>query len=69
MDQIYREMTPGQKFSRMAALTELAHSMALAAIRDEHPSETDRQHRIRLSSRWLGTEVTLAAFGWAPEAT
>lgn len=67
MNEIYRAMTPQQKIARMASLTELAHSLALAHIRAEHPHETERQHRIRLCARWLGHRQTLAAFGWAPE--
>lgn len=67
MDALYRSMTPAQKLARMAALTELAHSMALAAIREAHPYESPRQHRIRLHSRWLGVEKVRAAFGWGPD--
>ena len=66
MDAAYRAMTPAEKISRMVALTELAYSFALARIRDQHPDESDREHRLRLCARWLPRESMIAAFGWDP---
>jgi hypothetical protein len=67
MDAAYQAMTPAEKISRMVALTELAYSFALARIREQHPGETEREHRLRLCSRWLPRESMIAAFGWDPE--
>jgi hypothetical protein len=68
MDALYRSMSAQQKIKRMAALTALAHSLALARIRAEHPKESAREHRLRLVSRWLPRAQMIAAFGWDPEA-
>jgi hypothetical protein len=64
LDAAYRRMSPAEKISRMAALTGLAHSFALARIRVEHPHESTRQHRLRLAARWLSREQLRKAFGW-----
>jgi hypothetical protein len=67
MDAAYRRMSAADKIARMAALTELAHSFALARIRAEHPLETLREHRLRLAARWLSRAQMIAAFGWDPD--
>ena len=68
MDAAYRRMPAGEKMARAAALTGLAHGLALARIRAEHPGESPREHRLRLVSRWLTREQMIAAFGWDPSA-
>jgi hypothetical protein len=68
MDAAYRRMSAPEKIARMAALTDLAHSLALARIRVEHPGESAREHRLRLASRWLTRDQMVAAFGWDPDA-
>lgn len=68
MDAAYRNMSAAEKISRMAALTGLAHSLALARIRADHPHESERKHRLRLASRWLSRTQLIAAFGWDPNA-
>ena len=67
MDAAYRQMSPAEKIARMAALTELAHSFALARIREQHPHESTREHRLRLCARSLSRDQMMAAFGWDPE--
>lgn len=57
-------MTPEQRVGRVAALTVLAHSFALAQIRADHPDETDRDHRLRLAARYIDAKSMKAAFGW-----
>jgi len=64
MDQHYREMSPLDKLARVIALTEASHELALATIRRLHPTESNREHRLRLLSRYLAREQMLAAFGW-----
>ena len=66
MDDALRRMSPAEKISRMAALTDLVHSFALAQIRAEHPDESEREHRLRLVSRWLPRDLMIAAFDWDP---
>ena len=57
-------MTPQQRVERAVALTILAHSMALAKIRRDHPAEDDRTHRMRLAARYIDSATMRAAFGW-----
>lgn len=52
--------------ARAAALTGLAHGLALARIQAEHPRESLREQRLRLVSRWLTREQMIAAFDWDP---
>jgi hypothetical protein len=42
MDAAYRRMSAAEKMTRAAALTGLAHGLALARIRVEHPDESGR---------------------------
>ena len=65
LDSAYRRMSVPEKIGRLAGLTALAHSLALARIRAEHPDETAREHKLRLAARWLPPELMLKAFGWA----
>ena len=58
-------MTPAQRVRRAVDLTILAHSVALAQIRLDHPEEDDRRHRLRLAARYIDAETMRKAFGWA----
>lgn len=62
-----RRMTPRQRVERSAALTVLAHSMALAEIRRRYPGENERTHRLRLAARYIDAPTMKAAFGWPPD--
>ena len=64
--ELYRALTPEQKLSRALALTEAVHGLALSRIREQHPEETLREHRLRLMARYTPRELMLAAFGWDP---
>jgi hypothetical protein len=68
MNAAYRRMSAAEKISRMSALTAVAHALALARIRSEHPLESEREHRLRLATRWLQRDQMIAAFGWDPDA-
>jgi len=57
-------MTPGERVRRAAALTVLAHRMALSQIRAHYPHESERRHRLRLAARYLDPEAMRAAFDW-----
>lgn len=59
------KMTPRQRTERVASLTVLAHSFALADIRAHHPDETEREHRLRLAVRLYGPELIQRATGWS----
>lgn len=59
-----RRMTPGERVQRAVSLTVLAHSLALAQIRQQHPEEDERRHRLRLAARYLEPSLMEKAFGW-----
>jgi hypothetical protein len=59
-----RAMTPMQRVQRAASLTVLAHSIALAEIRRQHPSESEREHKLRLAARYVDAATMKSAFGW-----
>jgi hypothetical protein len=57
-------MTPEQRVQRVVSLTVLSHAFALAAIRANHPEESEREHRLRLAARTIDAATMKAAFGW-----
>lgn len=65
MEAAYRRMSPRERVERSAALTILAHSLALAEIRRRYPDEDDRTHRLRLAARYIDRTTMKAAFDWA----
>ncbi len=67
MEEGIRRMTPAQRFARVAELTAFTHRVALAAIRRDHPDETDREHRLRLAARYIDAETMKNAFGWVDD--
>jgi len=64
MQEGLRRMTPEQRIRRVVSLTVLAHGLALAEIRRQHPEEDERRHRLRLAARYIDAETMRAAFGW-----
>jgi hypothetical protein len=62
-----RQMTPGERVRRAVSLTILAHSFALAQIRQRYPNEDERRHRLRLAARYLEPALMKKAFGWTDE--
>jgi hypothetical protein len=63
-----RRMTPGERIGRAASLTVLAHSFALAQIRQRHPGEDERRHRLRLAARYLDA-ATMRALGFVDDGS
>jgi hypothetical protein len=59
-----RRMTPAERVRRAVSLTVLAHAFALAQIRQRHPEEDERRHRLRLAARILDKATMRAAFDW-----
>lgn len=66
MELHYRAMTPAQRIERAVVLTAATHEMALAAIRNAYPTESEREHRLRLLSRLIEPKKMIAIFGWDP---
>ena len=63
VEERLRRMTPGERIRRALDLSSLAQGFALAQIRRRHPTETPRQHRLRLAARTLDPATMKAAFG------
>lgn len=61
---LYAAMTPQQKLDHALALTSAVQELVLGRIRMQHPEETNREHRIRMMSRWVPRELMIAAFEW-----
>jgi len=64
-----RRMTPGERVGRAVSLTILAHSFALAQIRQRYPDEDERRHRLRLAARYIDAATMKAAFGWPDDGS
>lgn len=60
-------MTPRQRVERAAALTVMAHTIALSEIRRRYPNECAREHKLRLAARMIDAETMKAAFDWPPD--
>lgn len=57
-------MSSTQKLERVRALTRAVQELALMDIRRRHPEADDREHSLRLASRWIEPELMVRAFGW-----
>ncbi len=64
-----RAMSPGERVRRALSLTVLAHSLALAKIRQRHPEEDPHRHRLRLAARYLEPSLMRKAFGWSDDGS
>ena len=63
----WRAMTPARKLQVMESMRRMVDELALADIRAKHPDETDREHSLRLASRWMPADLMRRAFGWNPD--
>jgi hypothetical protein len=60
----YRGMSPAQKLERVRALTRAVQGLALLDVRRRHPGATEREHALRVASRWIDPDLMMRAFGW-----
>jgi len=60
----YRAMSAAEKAERVSELTKAVQEMALLDVRRRHPDEDEREHALRVASRWLDPEVMKRVFGW-----
>ena len=60
----YRRMSAAQKVERVRQLTLAVQELALLDVRRRHPNESEREHELRVASRWLTAEVMRRAFDW-----
>lgn len=66
MIEAYRRMTPAQRLRRMGELNRMVQTLAAARIRAEHPHAPDREIQLRVAALWLGRDLMLQTYGWAP---
>jgi hypothetical protein len=60
----YRAMSSAEKAERVGELTRAVQELALVDVRRRHPEEGEREHALRVASRWLDPEMMKRAFGW-----
>jgi hypothetical protein len=60
----YRAMSAAEKAERVSELTKAVQEMALLDVRRRHPDEGEREHSLRVASRWLDPDVMKRVFGW-----
>jgi len=64
----YRRMSPQQKLKQVSELTKTTQQLALARIRKQYPTLSEREQRLMLASLWLDREIMIRVFHWDPEA-
>jgi hypothetical protein len=62
----YRRMSPQQKLKRVNELTKAVQQLALARIRQQYGTVSEREQRLRLASLWLDRKIMIRVFNWDP---
>ena len=65
----YRRMTPAERLARACDLSLAVRQLALARLRSEHPSASERELQLRLAALTIDAETMRRAFGWPPESS
>ena len=65
--EIWRRMTPAEKFAVFAALQRDVELLAEAGIRRRHPDATDREVFLRRVALNLDRATMIRVFRWDPE--
>ncbi len=60
----YRKMSPQQKLKRVSELTLAVQQLALARIRKQYGTRSEREQHLRLASLWLDRETMKHVFHW-----
>jgi len=63
----YRRMSPQQKLKRVSELTLAVQQLALARIRKQYGTLSEREQHLRLASLWLDRDTMMRVFGWDPQ--
>jgi hypothetical protein len=58
----WRHMSPAEKAAIITGLTQAAHDLALAGVRQRYPNATPREHFLRLAVLLLGPELARKAY-------
>ena len=62
-----RQMPSWRKMELMAEMSRSVRSLALAGLRQRHPTDTPTEVRHRLAELLLGQELAARAYGASPE--
>jgi len=65
--QLYRNMTMGERVSRVFELCELQQSLQEANVRALYPAADEREVFLRVAARRLGRDLMIKAYGWDPD--
>jgi hypothetical protein len=65
--EIFRRMTPAQKYALVLSLNRRARSFQMAGIRARHPEADSHELKMRLFSLWLDRETMIKVYDWDPE--
>ena len=63
----YRRMSPQQKLKRVSELTRAVQQLALARIRKQYGTISEREQHLRLAALWLDRDTMLRVFHWDPQ--
>jgi hypothetical protein len=58
----WRQMSPAEKAAIITGLTQAAHDLALAGVRQRYPTATPREHFLRLAVLLLGPDLARKAY-------
>jgi hypothetical protein len=62
--ELYRRMSPAQKAAGVRATTLAVNALALAGLRQQYPTDSEAELRLRLAVRRLGAGLVAQAYGW-----
>jgi hypothetical protein len=63
----YRRMSPQQKLNRVSELTKAVQQLALARIRKQYGTCSEREQHLRLAALWLDRDTMIRVFHWDPQ--
>ena len=63
----YRQMSPQQKLKRVSELTLAVQQLALARIRKQYGTLSEREQHLRLASLWIDRDTMVRVFHWDPQ--
>jgi hypothetical protein len=61
--EVVRKLTPAERLKRALDLSETVRSLAEAAMRQAHPTASDREIFLRMAQRQLGDELFRKVYG------
>jgi hypothetical protein len=64
--EAYRRMSPAEKLERVAEICRAVDRLAIAGIRQRHPSADEREIRLRRAALRLDRAVMIELFAWDP---